>query len=248
MADLNTKIRGEQIKDASITASELATDAVETLKIKDANVTLAKLESGADKQLVIVGAGGVPAYQDMSGDVTIGNTGITAIGATKVLDSMINDDVATGLAGTGLSASTGVMAVDLQEVAEVAITVADDYVVLLDGGISGATKKEKWADIITAIAGSGLTATSGVLSADAITDNIIEADILFEDESTNCNGSQTAFTLASSPVANSVMVFLNGLIQQEGSGKDYTISGTTITFATAPASGDILLVHYLRND
>ncbi len=47
MADLNTKIRGAQIKDGTITASELATDAVETLKIKDLNVTTGKLAADA---------------------------------------------------------------------------------------------------------------------------------------------------------------------------------------------------------
>ena len=51
---------------------------------------------------------------------------------------------------------------------EAAIAVADDYVVFLDGGATGACKKEKWADVATALAGtaatSGLTATNGVLA------------------------------------------------------------------------------------
>ena len=76
-------------------------------------------------------------------------------------------------------------------------------------------------------------------------DYIQEAEVKFEDESANCNGSTVAFTLGSSPVTNSVQVFLNGLLQQAGSGKDYTLAGTTVTFATAPASGDILLIHYI---
>ena len=98
------------------------------------------------------------------------------------------------------------------------------------------------------MAGSGITATNGVLSADAVSDNIVEADILFEDESANCNGSSVAFTLASTPVTNSVQVFLNGLLQQVGSGKDYTLSGTTVTFATAPIADSLLLIYYIRND
>lgn len=185
--------------------------------------------------------------ETMVGDVG-GTVGANTIGATKVLDSMINDDVATGLAGVGLSASSGVMAVDLNELTtEATFDVAADYVGIVDATDSG-SDKTLWSVIATAIAGSGLTATNGVLSADAVTDNIIEADILFEDESANCNGSNTTFTLDSTPVTNSVQVFLNGLLQQEGSGKDYTLTGTTVEFATAPETIDILLIHYVRND
>ena len=193
---MNTQIRGLQIKDSDITVLQLANDAVETAKIKDKNVTLAKLEDGASAQLVVVGAGGVPAYQDVSGDVTISNVGATAIGATKVVDAMINDDVATGLAGTGL------------------------------------------------------TATAGVLSVDTIADNIVEADIQVENFSADVDVSGYAgeHTLANAPIVNSVQVFLNGLMQEEGSGKDYTLTASVIQFATEPISGDIILVHYIIND
>jgi len=241
---LTTRIRGLQIKDADITVTQLANDAVETAKIKDKNVTLVKLEDGADKQLVIVGAGGVPAYQDVSGDVTIGNTGITAIGATKVLDSMINDDVATGLAGDGLAATTGVMALDLNELTAAAVDVANDSIALVDA-TDNSSKKESIADLATAMAGTGITATAGVLSADAVSENIVEGDIQVEDETANCNGSNVTFTLSNTPLANSIDVYLNGMRQVEGSGECFTVSGTTITFATAPASDDDLVIRYI---
>ena len=192
---LNTRIRGVQIKDADISALQLGTDSVETEKIKDKNVTLAKqADMGAEAHILVADASLRPVSVAVSGDITITAAGLASIGATKVIDSMINDDVATGLAG------------------------------------------------------SGLTATGGVLSADAITDNITEDDIIFENESANCNGSNVVFTLAETPIVSSVQVFLNGLLQEEGSGKDYVLSGTTITFVTAPASDDLLLVHYIAND
>jgi len=59
------------------------------------------------------------------------------------------------------------------------------------------------------------------------------------------NGSNTNYTLANTPVTNSLTVFLNGLMQEPGGGNDYSLSGLTITFATAPESGDILLANYL---
>jgi hypothetical protein len=188
---LNTRIRGVQIKDADITATQLANDAVETLKIKDKNVTLAKLASGASAQLIVAGAEGVPAYQDVTGDVTISNAGVTTIGDTKVTGDMLNDSVATKLAG------------------------------------------------------EGLTATNGVLSADAVADNIVEGDIKLENQSANCDGTVVAFTLSNTPLASSLDVYLNGLRQEEGEGKDFTVSETTVTFATAPAADDILIIRYI---
>lgn len=201
----------------------------------------------ASAQIVIGDASGYASAVSVTGDVTITNAGVTAIGNTKVTDAMINDDVATGLAGIGLAASSGVLALDLDELTAAVVDVSADSIAIIDA-TDGSSKKESIADLATAMAGSGITATNGVLSADAVADNIVEADIKLEDESANCNGVTVAFTLASTPIANSVQVFLNGLIQQSGSGKDYTLAGTTVTFVTAPETGDILLIHYTVND
>jgi hypothetical protein len=52
------------------------------------------------------------------------------------------------------------------------------------------------------------------------------------------NGSNTTFTLSPTPTAAAdVNCFLNGIQQQQGAGNDYTISGATITYLTAPATG-----------
>ena len=58
------------------------------------------------------------------------------------------------------------------------------------------------------------------------------------------NGSNTSFTLANAPVSGTEQVFLNGMLQHEGAGNDYTISGDTITFVTAPDAGWKLFVNY----
>ena len=60
------------------------------------------------------------------------------------------------------------------------------------------------------------------------------------------NGSNTAFTLANTPVSGSEHVYLNGLLMRSGAGNDYTISGTTITLATAPLSGEFICVSYRK--
>ena len=56
--------------------------------------------------------------------------------------------------------------VDLSEAAEEAIANGD-YIIFLDGGATGAAKKENIADIATLFAGTGLTASSSVISVDA---------------------------------------------------------------------------------
>lgn len=60
------------------------------------------------------------------------------------------------------------------------------------------------------------------------------------------NGTNTAFTLANTPVTGSVRVYLNGQRLRAGAGNDYTISGTTITLAAAPLSGEYVEVEYRR--
>jgi hypothetical protein len=59
------------------------------------------------------------------------------------------------------------------------------------------------------------------------------------------DGTETEFVLAATPNAGAyVQVFVNGLLQSEGASEDYTISGDTITFNTAPESGWKLIVCY----
>ena len=135
--------------------------------------------------------------------------------------------------------------------ADEVIAVASDKIAFIDA--DGVMKQESVADLATAMAGSGLTATNGVLSTDAVADNIVEADIKIENLSADIDvtGYAGVHTLTNIPVTNSVQVFLNGLLQEEGSGKDYELGGTgnkTITFATAPVTGDIIIVHYILND
>lgn len=60
------------------------------------------------------------------------------------------------------------------------------------------------------------------------------------------NGTNTTYTLANAPVAGTEQVYLNGILQEPGSGNDYTISGSTITYLTAPESGDRIRVTYLK--
>jgi hypothetical protein len=86
-------------------------------------------------------------------------------GSTEQLESV--DDLAAFFAGNGLSSASGVMALDLNELAASTVNVAADSIAIIDADDSNASKKESIADLVSAMAGAGLTATNGVLSADS---------------------------------------------------------------------------------
>lgn len=89
---------------------------------------------------------------------------------------------------------------------------------------------------------------------DAATKNYVDSrpsltpsNFIFNEAPTGTiDGSNVTFTLANTPTANTVQLFLNGLLQRPGAGHDYTISGATITMLSAPLTGDILLAHYMK--
>ena len=66
-----------------------------------------------------------------------------------------------------------------------------------------------------------------------------------ETPSGSINGSNTAFTLAFTPTANSaVQVYLDGVFQEQT--VDYTISGANLTFTEAPSLGQTMKAVYTR--
>ena len=56
------------------------------------------------------------------------------------------------------------------------------------------------------------------------------------------DGSDTTFTLSNAPDdENNLMVFIDGVFQAQNT---YSVSGTTLTFSTAPASGRVITVYH----
>ena len=86
---------------------------------------------------------------------------------TKDLQARTRTNVVSDMAGVGLSAASGVMALDLNELAAATVSVANDSIAIIDADDSNGSKKESIADLVDAMAGAGLTATDGVLSTDA---------------------------------------------------------------------------------
>lgn len=73
-------------------------------------------------------------------------------------------DLVTAIAGDGLASSSGVLSLDLKELTEASVAVASDYIPIIDGGASGTSRKESISDLVSAIASTGLSVSSGQLS------------------------------------------------------------------------------------
>lgn len=87
---------------------------------------------------------------------------------------------------------------------------------------------------------------TAISAATAGSDYFAPSDLITrETPSGTINGSTTAFTLANTPISGTEMVYQNGLLQDAG-GNDYSISTNTITFTTAPVSGDKIRVTYWK--
>ena len=129
------------------------------------------------------------------------------------------------------------LGIDTEHLANDAVTVAkldlvSDLTVTEDGYVlryNDTAGKLEAVDITT------LIDTDAVLDDDIITGEVPTGAI---------NSINTVYTLANTPIAGTVRVYLNGLRQFEGVGNDYTISGTTITFNKAPRTNSVLLVDY----
>lgn len=93
---------------------------------------------------------------------------------------------------------------------------------------------------------SGYVLTSNGASANPTFQAAASAPTFYQEvPSGTINGSNTTFTLAHTPAsANSVLLFENGVAQTQGGSSDYTISGATITYNTAPPTGTLLLAQY----
>lgn len=122
--------------------------------------------------------------------------------------------------------------------ADTATDIADAVVYVSQGTVNADTGWKLVTDsitlgttplVFTALASSGLTSGNFITR---------------ETPSGTINGSNTAFTLANTPVAGTEHVYLNGILQT--STTDYTISGSTITYVAAPVAGDILRVSYIK--
>ncbi len=98
------------------------------------------------------------------------------------------------------------------------------------------------AVIFVACAGQTVTINGTTYTGSGSTVNFVDK----ETPTGAINGTNAVFTLAFLPIAGSEHGFRNGVLQDVGVGNDYTISGLTITFTTAPPVGSKLRFSYRK--
>ena len=197
-------------------------------------------------------------FADVSGDATVADGGALTIAADAVEDSMVNDNVATGLAGVGLAAASGVMSLDLSELSDVAIA-SGDKLAMLDATDSS-TKLESIDDIATLFAGNGLSAASAVLALDLneltgetldvaadsfafidATDNSTKKESIADLVSAMAGAGLTATSGVLKVTGNDVHLKADGDTLQEGYNYFADISSDAgVTLPASPTVGDVV--------
>ncbi len=267
--ELNTSVAGIGIVGGGGTAlaldlNELSSVVVDVandlIPIEDATDSSSKKESIADLITAIAGVGLVASSGVLALDLNELSAVVVDVGADFVAIEDATDnstkkeaiaDIITATAGVGLVASSGVLALDLNELnTEATFDPNADFLGMVDATDSS-TDKALWSVIATAIAGTGITALNGVLSADTVADSVVETDFSLDNFSAITNGVLTDFTLTDIPVTASLQVYINGMLGEEGVGKDYQLnpdSGDTKNIrilGDVLATGEKLIAHYI---
>ena len=172
-------------------------------------------------------------FGNISGDATVAAGGALTIAANAVQDSMVNDDVATGLAGDGLGASSGVMSVNVDDSS---IETASDTLRVKASGITDSMLSD---GVATGLAGDGLVASSGVMAVQVQGALKISSDAIGITGSIAGNGLQAAGTAdAVSSLAVSVD---NSTIEINSDSLRLKDNGVTLAKMAGLARGKIIV-------
>ena len=159
-----------------------------------------------------------------------------------------------GASNSGLQDSSGQILLDLNGLTAATVDVAADSIAIIDANASAGSRKESIADLVSAMAGAGLAASSGVLSVQsnnvavkANGDNLEEGFNYFADLS-----ADATVTLPTSPDVGDVVRIkarnltsgANIIINRAGS---HTIDGETSIRIESPF-GAISMVYVAAND
>ena len=192
------------------------------------------------------------AYTFVSNGSANASTGwlCTTVGAITVGTTAINwtqfNGAASYTAGNGISVASNIITAVAASNSGIQVT-GSGIGVLLNGSTlnlsSSGIKISSAGVTATELAASAFPAGSGLTGGGGSTVSVQIATR--ETPSGTINGSNTAFTLAHTPMSGTEQIFLNGQLLDAGGGNDYTISGTSITMLSAPITGDKLRATYL---
>jgi hypothetical protein len=243
---------GAQIETDEITTSKIIDGAVTSAKIASATIVnaninasaaiaLSKLATGTQGTVVIHNSSGVPTATALSGDVTVTNAGVTAIGSGRVTSDMI---AAGAIVDSDINASASIALSKLATGAlPTSITVASANIVdgtIVDGDISSSA-----SIALSKLATGALPTAITVASANIVDGTIVNVDISSSASvaysKLNLSGSivnadvSTSAAIAHSKLANATsgQVLLgtttSGVITATTLSGDVTVTGAGVT-------------------
>jgi hypothetical protein len=151
---------------SAIVAGDGITKAGNTLSLNLNGLAGAVLSVSADSIPFIDGSGNNKKESIVDLASAMAGSGLAASnGQFALSNNAVTVAAGTGLSGGGSIAlgASGSLALDLNGLPAATISLANDSVAIIDAD-GNASSKESWADVASAMAGSGITATSGVLS------------------------------------------------------------------------------------
>lgn len=258
---------GHQLGRAALTGDITASAGSNATTIANGAVTLSKMANLAANSVIgnVTGSGAVPA--------AVGATAAATASTVMTRDANGNtktNSAASAVATTATAAGTTTLAVGSAQFQQLTgsttqTVVLPDATTLVTGQSFIISNQSSGAVQVNANGGGGVRAVAALTTAvitliaagsaagtwdpgttASATGLTTSNFVTRETPSGSINGSNTAFTLANTPTAGTEEVFLNGILQEPGAGNDYTISSGTITYLTAPVSGDRLRVSYRK--
>ena len=177
-------VNGQQVLSDNSGTIQVSADANQNISVLTTGTGDVELTAGGSIQLksdVVLSAG--KTISQVGGLVQASNINMDSNNINNLDDPVVAQDAATkayvdttvaasgdilgvtagdGLSGGGTSGTVS-LALDLNELTAAAVDVTADSIALIDGS-DNSSKKESITDLVSAIAGTGITATSGVLS------------------------------------------------------------------------------------
>jgi hypothetical protein len=175
------------------------------------------------------------------------NTLVGVISATST-DTLENktiaagDNTITGLTTTNLSSTAGITS------AQLAGSIANDKLANSSITIGDEGSNNRTISLGGSLDFIGDSAIGTAINNDRVEITFTQPAIAVSKLTTNTrtatgDGSTTVFTVTNGVTVDNVLVFENGVCQEPTT--DYTISGTNLTFGTAPAAGVKIVIREL---
>ena len=153
----------------------------------------------------------------------------------------------TGTFGVGGGAASTLGNLTVADTTLTSTTAGDDIIIDAESGLFKISGTDGFVVPIGTTAQRPGSPTDGTIRYNSSTeqleiydgtawDGLSDSTSAISSETFDGDGSTTAFTLASAATTNTIFVSMNGTLQIPTSA--YTVSGTTLTFTEAPATGD----------